>query len=167
MDNQELFELRKKSVLSFSNPGDLIDFLENLFIEEVKFPLVVGYDDFNPDKEWKVMDLYPKDVSDSLTLRNYREGLRNLNKKLKHPQYLNDFEAFLTYNGIESNHYSSQDTLILGVNVGIKNSTSFNLHLYKHKGYTYGSQAEINKNSLDKIMEPFIGPVREYKPILI
>jgi hypothetical protein len=145
----------------------LTDFLDNLFVEEVKLPLVIGHEEFDSDKDWKVVYLKPKDVSDELTVRNYIEGLRKIYGELNKFPILNNFRALLSYGGIESFHYSNQDTLILGVSAGIKDSTSFNLHLYIHRGDTYGSQAEIDRNHLDKIMEPFIGPIMKYERTLI
>jgi len=78
MNNQELFELRKREVLTFANPIDLTAFLDSLMVEEVRFPLVVGYPRFDPNAEWKVIELTPQTKSDALTLQNYLEGLRNV-----------------------------------------------------------------------------------------
>ena len=52
MNPQELFELRKKYSLKFENPGDLVSFLDGLFVEEVKLPLVVGIPKW--EKDWKI-----------------------------------------------------------------------------------------------------------------
>ena len=168
MNNQELFELRKKRVLTFGNPDDLKDFLDNLIIEQVKFPLVVGYKDFNPDKEWRVRELTPQTINDELTLRNYLEGLREVNESFKQdksaPELLTpNFLSILVYNGLDGNDRTYQHQKIFGVQIGFTNSSrnrnleSYSLSLY-NRGLDYYSRTEKNKSDLSKIMEVHLGP---------
>ena len=159
MNNQELFELRKREVLTFATPTDLTAFLDNLLEEEVRFPLVVGYKNLDPQTEWEVLELRPQTKSDALTLQNYLEGLKRVS------QYWNEapsglltpnFSSVLTYNGIDCNDKNHQDEKILGVSIGLVNSarnldlTSFSMYLY-NKGRNYYARTEMNESDLVKI----------------
>ena len=166
MNNQELFELRKKYSLKFENPGDLVSFLDGLFVEEVKLPLVVGIP--KQEKDWKIYELAPQTINDELTVRNYIQGLREFresSEKDKDAQELlgPNFYSMVFYNGIDSNDGYNQDGNILNISLGFVNSsrnrTLGGYHLFlRNGGLLYDSRTKREKTRLDEVMESHMGP---------
>ena len=167
MNEQELFELRKKHTRTFGRPQDLISFLDGLMIQEVKFPLVVGYERFDPDGNWKIHELTPQTTDDELTVRNYLSGLREFDQYLKKDEHagllFQNFSSILNYKGLDSYTRGDQNELVLGVQIGFTNSAknrslgSYSLHLY-NEGPNYHAETEEGKTDMAKIMTSHMGP---------
>ena len=166
MDKLELFELRKKYSLKFENPGDLVSFLDGLFVEEVKLPLVVGIPKW--EKDWKIYELTPQTINDDLRVRNYIQGLREFREsweKDKDAQELlgYNFCSMVFYNGINNNDKYNQNRDILSVSLGFVNSSrNRNLGGYhlllRNGGLLYDSRTRREKTRLDEVMESHMGP---------
>jgi len=164
MNQEELFGLRKQKVLTFGNPLDLTDFLDNLFIHPVKFPLVVGHERF-PITEWRVVELAPRSGDDELTVRNYLEGQRQFRNYWKinkdAPELLApNFSSIVQYPGVDE---PIDSELVFGVQMGLTNSSrnrclgSYGLYLY-NQGNCYSVRTEASESMLSKIMRPHMGP---------
>jgi len=166
MNPQELFELRKKYSLKFKNPGDLVSFLDSLFVKEVKLPLVVGFPKL--EKDWKIYELAPQTINDELTVRNYIQGLREFREsweKDKDAQELFgcNFYSMVFYTGIDHEDKYNQDQDILSISLGFVNSSrNRNLggyHLFLRNGSRlYDSRTKREKTRLDEVMELHMGP---------
>ena len=166
MNNQELFELRKKYSLKFKNPQDLVSFLDGLFVEEVKLPLVVGIPKW--EKDWKIYELAPQTINDELTVRNYLEGLRQFSETWKQDKDAQEllgpnFYSMVFYNGIDSNDGYNQYKNILSISLGFVNSsrnkTLGGYYLFlQNGGLLYNSSTKREKTRLGEAMESHMGP---------
>jgi hypothetical protein len=165
METQELFELRKKQVISFNSPKDLVAFLDRLMVQDVGLPMVVGYERFS-ETDWKVVTLMPRQIHDKLTVLNYLAGLGRVCEELATREPL-VFKGGVVYNGIDTRDRSNQNHLVLDIHIGAGHpaqtaggyslSRSFELDLFNY-GNTYYARTEIKKPKIDEIMEPYIGP---------
>jgi hypothetical protein len=164
MNEQELFDLRRQKVLTFGNPIDLTAFLDGLFIEQIRFPLVVGYEKF-PISEWRVVELPPRTTDHELTVRNYLEGQRQFRdywKSDKDAQELlgPNFLSIVQYPGLDEHR---EGGLIFEVHIGLTSSSrnrclgAYGLYLHNQGNY-YSTRTEVSESILSKIMRKHMGP---------
>ena len=168
MKKKELFELRLECHRKFENPSNLLK-LTNKLIKNSKIPLITGMkDDRNFLKNWKLEYLTPKKESDELTVRNYLEGLRKIEKLYSERKFHNKtelfekFGAFLLFNGLDNN-YEGYGTSLITLNCQliesrIINSRSYGLNITWNKDETYHAESKIGTTPLDDIMELHMGP---------
>jgi hypothetical protein len=177
MKKEDLFKLREKCFEEFDNPLDLEMKVKSIITDPSKIPMVTGYKKWKQE-DWYITPLSPATPSEELTVRNYLEGLRkvqeaNLEFKRYHPEekFFKDFKGIIMYQGIDTKHYSNQDTKILSIAFGMKNSENFNLNIYwngsdsKERILTYGAENKVEPSRIRKIMEPHLGPIKKYKRI--
>jgi len=161
MENQELFELRKKGFLEFKAPEPLILKLEDI-IKGSQVPLVAGYKDFDPD--WKVVYLRPQEISDKLTIDNFLEGLRKVKNYMeesrKFEDMKQDFYGMIIYKG-EALCDLEEGNLILNLFIGGKrgdSSRNYALYITQGKDNTYNAKANISVPKFEQIIERHLGP---------
>lgn len=173
MNEQELFDLRKKGEFNFDAVSKLALFIENLLGEKRIFPLVVGYADFNPTTNWRIEKLSPLNSADRLTIENYLLGLKELQKEANDQLKLS---TRLFYEGVDTMHYSNWDSQILTAYArDVRNpSQTFDLVLnLSSEGHSddqrvgYAAHSSIDETRLEKIAKRFVGPNVGYKKVLL
>jgi hypothetical protein len=155
MKKLELFELRKGSELKFDNPRELISKIENI-MRDSQFPLVYGYREFSSKGNWKLTYLKPKENSDELTVKNFLEGIKEVDKKA----HSKNFSGKIDYPGLETMHYSNEGQTFLDIYVDERNNSSrtYCLEITLEKDGTYGAKAINYTSNFEKFMEKHLGP---------
>ncbi len=166
MDKKSLFALKKKHIKEFDKISDLRLFLKNLLGERLILPVVVG------EYDLKIINLNPLTKTTELTVRNYLEGLKNLEQS----KVTEMFCYGAVYQGITSLHYSNLDSHILRGYViekgRLQHPQTFNLDFYysqtrhtssKDEKTGYETVSNMSKTMLDEICARFVGPNIEYK----
>ena len=162
MENQELFKLRKKGYLEFNTPKETIAKLEDI-MKDSQIPLVVGYKDFDPEKNWEVVYLNPQELSDKLTIETFLEGLRKVKDSMeelrKFKDMKQDFHGMIIYKGEVMCDLEEGD-LILNLFIGKKGDSSrrYELNVTLGKNQTYNAKANISVPKFEQIIEKHLGP---------
>jgi hypothetical protein len=167
MNKQTLYSLRRKSERDFKTPALLRKFLEELLGENREFPLVAGYENFDPKGNWRIVPISPLRETDKLTIDTYLQGLKSLEKGK------GTFKNFILYPGVDSMHYSNWHSPIFCASVReLRNpDISFELHLNLNNspredkvGYT--AYSDISQSLIEKATRRFTGPNIEYEHYL-
>lgn len=172
MNPKALFRLRKKAVLKFQSPKKLRNLVNRIIMPSSQIPLVVGYEDFN-EKQWRTSYLKPKTPSEEITLNNFLEGLKKVeiewekSKKHKIMSDFNKFEGIFVFEGVDTKHYSNQDTRIMSIMLR-KDLVSYFLGIYWSGKDLYGTESiKENSSIMEKIMDSHLGPSNKYERTLI
>lgn len=174
MKAKELYALRREGERKFDKISDLRGFLTDLLGEKLILPMVVGYMQFG-EKEWEVANLQPLTTSTELTVRNYLEGLKNIEQSNRQDL----FSGRIFYDGVETLHYSNWDSRIISAEVRQIGERSpiqtFDLDLhFSHIGHSgssdektgYEAAAKVTETELEKACKRFSGPNTHYARIL-
>lgn len=162
MNDNKLFELRKKRVLQFDSIVDLNSKVNEIMADPLKITVVVGFTKIshNPEASWEVHYLKPHEKSDELTVMNYLEGLRKVEQEFVHRKdCIRNFKGILVFDGLESFHYSNESSPFMMVGIGDGNYTKYGLDIYlKKNAYHAMSRQENSFLFLEKTMERHLGP---------
>ena len=155
MKRLDLFKLRKKEELKFNAPKGLILKIEKIMTGS-QIPLVYGYRDSDPKGNWNLVYLKPREPSDELTIKNFLEGIKEMDKKDK----FKNFSGTIDYIGAESMHYSNEGQEILEITIKEKDNSSrtYCLEVALQKDRTYGTKAISYVSDFEKLMEKHLGP---------
>jgi hypothetical protein len=158
MKKLDLFKLRKKGGLTFNTPKGLISKIGEIMTGS-QIPLVYGYSEFEPKGNWNLAYLKPLKDSDELTIKNFLEGIKEIDKK---DQFKN-FLGTIDYTGAESMHYSNERQQILGITVNEKNNSSrtYCIEITLQKNSTYSAKAISYVSDFEKFMEKHLGPNKD------
>jgi len=163
MDQEALFDLRKKEVIEFKQIKEMGLFLENLVGRERIIPSVVGHEDFQED--WVIENLNPLTNADKLTIDSYLEAINCLKSAA-------DFQGKVTFHNIDAFNHFNLDYPVMIIDIKERGAGSsaqtFNLNVcFSHNqlrdliGYT--AVSKITTTLLEKAFSGFDGPNREYK----
>lgn len=171
MEQQELFDLRKKRMTMYSTPKGLLVVVNNILGDVFKIPVVIGNHGKNFEPDWKITYASPYREADELTVRNYIAGLRKLNYKYNQnehsPANFKGFRGIFDYEGFDNR--IGRDKFIMGISISSSFSDTnsrenrafephFSLDLYWEGKSSYTAQSTTIPSLIDKIMLHFMGP---------
>jgi hypothetical protein len=162
-EKQELYDLRGIRCHEFDDLPRMLEFVEQLLPDPMNVPLVCGYRDFSPEN-WKVRTLAPYDQSSRLTLENFLEGLRAVERMGKKEAVSKGFHGMVHMPGLEGCFRDEHGQEFLNLFVGTKGSRTYSCNLaWAHddgrEPYSfYQATARIERPSFEKVMERYMGP---------
>ncbi|MDD5012197.1 MAG: hypothetical protein PHQ66_00925 [Candidatus Nanoarchaeia archaeon] len=169
METKGLFELRDK-MIEFDDLNNFKNKIEEIIDKNFEFPMVVGYKNFDSEKNWEVRKLSPVSKSDRITVENYIEGLNYVIEEMKNRTPLK-FSGTIDFEGIDSLHYSNWDSNIFWASMRLEKSALYILDIYfsrdKNEKMGYAAAARKEETAYDEIMSKFIGPNKKYHKLLL